>query len=93
MKHVVRWAYDARDLGRVIRRARVERGLTQAELAERLGVNRMTVSRLEAGEAVSMETALRALSESGYAVAVAPKFSTLHLVDAGEEPPGEASDA
>ncbi|GAB2456612.1 hypothetical protein GCM10027062_41100 [Nocardioides hungaricus] len=81
MKQSVRWAYDARELGQVIRRARVERGLTQAELAARLGVNRMTISRLEAGDAVSMETAMRALSESGYALAVAPKFSTLRLAD------------
>lgn len=85
MKHGVRWAYDARELGQILRRARVDQGLTQAELAARLGIGRMTVSRLEAGEAVSMETAMRALSESGYAVAVAPKFSTLQLVDHGEE--------
>ena len=39
----------------------------------------MTISRLEKGEAVSVETALRALSECGYAVAVAPKFARLRL--------------
>lgn len=71
------WAYDARELGRAVRKARRASGITQRDLADRLGVARMTVSRLENGEAVSIETALRALSECGYAVAVAPKFAKL----------------
>jgi len=79
MKHRIRWAYDPREFGEAIRRVRLERGLTQADLGERLGVGRMTISRLEKGEAVSVETALRALSECGYAVAVAPKFARLRL--------------
>ena len=90
MKQNLRWAYDARDLGATLRRARRDRDLTQAELAERLGVTRMTVSRLERGESVSMETALRALSECGYALAVVPKFTTLRVedpaADAGKGP-------
>jgi HTH-type transcriptional regulator/antitoxin HipB len=81
MKHRVRWAYDPKDLGEAIRRARRQRGLTQAELGDRLGVGRMTVSRLEKGESVSVETALRALSECGYAVAIAPKFTQLRIDD------------
>jgi HTH-type transcriptional regulator/antitoxin HipB len=81
MKQRVRWAYDASDLGAVVRRIRTERGLTQADLAERLGVTRMTVSRLEHGDAVSIETTLRALSECGHAVAVAPKFARLRIED------------
>lgn len=68
-----------------MRRARTGKDLTQAELADRLGVTRMTVSRLENGEAVSMETALRALSECGYALAIAPKFSHLRLNNAQVE--------
>lgn len=79
MKHNVWWAYDLADLGNTVRRARRESGMTQLELAERLGVTRMTLSRLEHGEAVSMDTAMRSLSECGYAVAIAPKFSTLTL--------------
>ena len=82
MKHGIRWAYDPRELGDAIRRVRRERGLTQADLGDRLGVGRMTISRLEKGEAVSVETALRALSECGYAVAVAPKFSRLRFDEA-----------
>lgn len=79
MNPIVRWAYDTPELGAVVRGVRREAGFTQAELADRLGVTRMTLSRLEQGDAVSVETALRALSECGYAVAVAPKFSRLLL--------------
>ena len=79
MKQNVWWAYDLADFGNTVRRARRESGMTQLELADRLGVTRMTLSRLEHGEAVSMDTALRSLSECGYAVAIAPKFSTLAL--------------
>ncbi|HSV37616.1 MAG TPA: helix-turn-helix transcriptional regulator [Nocardioidaceae bacterium] len=86
MKQRVRWAYDTRELGDAVRRVRVEQDLTQAELAERLGVVRMTISRLEQGEAVSMDTALRALAECGYAVAIAPKFSRLVIEDDEADP-------
>ena len=38
-----------RDIGKNIRAARVRRGLTQEELAERLHVSRQTVSNYETG--------------------------------------------
>lgn len=69
------WAYTTEELGRAVRRLRTAQGLTQDELAERLGVARMTVSRLERGEPVHLRTALAALAECGHAVAVVPKFS------------------
>lgn len=74
--------YDTVDLGRRIRDLRVGKGMRQDELADRIGVTRMTVSRLERGEAVSLDTALRALSECGHAVAVVPKFTRLAVLDA-----------
>jgi len=84
MKHQVRWAYDAAELGVAIRRVRRDHGLTQAELGDRLGVARMTISRLENGDSVSVETALRALAECGCAMAIAPKFSRLRI-DASDD--------
>lgn len=75
-------AYDSHELGSAIARARRERGLTQADLADRLGVTRTTIIRLEQGAGVSVETALLALSECGHAVAVVPKFSRLTVGDA-----------
>jgi transcriptional regulator with XRE-family HTH domain len=62
-----------------VSRARKQSSLTQAALAERLGVTRTTVTRLEKGESVSIETVLSALSECGYAVAVVPKFSRVRI--------------
>ncbi|WP_107654085.1 helix-turn-helix transcriptional regulator [Nocardia suismassiliense] len=67
-------AVTSGEFGQAVRRAREQRGLNQADLAERLGVTRMTVSRLERGGAVNMETAIRALSECGYETVVVPKF-------------------
>jgi transcriptional regulator with XRE-family HTH domain len=81
MNHSVALVYDTVELGERIRRARQEKGLQQDELADRLGVTRMTVSRLERGQSVSVDTALRALSECGYAVAVAPKFTRVAVLD------------
>ncbi|MDR3661195.1 MAG: helix-turn-helix transcriptional regulator [Mycobacterium sp.] len=73
--------YDTTEFGESIRALRREKGLRQDELADRIGVTRMTISRLERGESVSVDTALRALSECGYAVAVAPKFTRLAVLD------------
>jgi transcriptional regulator with XRE-family HTH domain len=53
--------------------ARKARGLTQAELAERSGVNRMTVGRLEAGLDPRLST-LQALARSlGLELMLVPK--------------------
>ncbi len=82
MYHLAAMVYDTAELGERIRRARHEKGLRQEELGDRLGVTRMTISRLERGEPVSVDTALRALSECGYAIAVAPKFTRLAVLDA-----------
>jgi transcriptional regulator with XRE-family HTH domain len=73
--------YDTAEFGARIRTLRVEKGLRQDELADRIGVTRMTISRLERGESVSVDTAFRALSECGYAVAVLPKFTRVAVLD------------
>jgi transcriptional regulator with XRE-family HTH domain len=81
MNQRVSLVYDTAELGEHIRRARQKRGFQQEELADRIGVTRMTISRLERGESVSVDTALRALSECGVALAVVPKFSRLAVLD------------
>lgn len=75
------WVADPAGLGRVIRDARRGRGLQQADLAERLGVSRMTISRLERGDAVSIDTVLRALAECGVALVAVPKFARIEVTD------------
>ncbi|CAN5384164.1 hypothetical protein BH10ACT9_BH10ACT9_59640 [soil metagenome] len=82
MHHIAALLYDTVELGERIRDSRRKRGLNQDELADRIGVTRMTISRLERGESVSVDTAMRALSECGYALAVAPKFTRLEVLDA-----------
>jgi len=81
MNHVAALVYDTTELGEQIRRVRVQRGLQQDELADRLGVTRMPVSRLVRGQSVSADTAVHALPECGYAGAVAPKFTRVAVLD------------
>ncbi|WP_395794162.1 helix-turn-helix domain-containing protein [Aquimonas sp.] len=53
-------------LGRLIRNARIERGLGVGELAVRLGVSRYTVMNLERGhKAVGSDTLIDVLLELG----------------------------
>ncbi len=81
MYHPVPLVYDTVELGEHVRRARHARGFRQDELAERIGVTRMTISRLERGESVSVDIGLRALSECGIALALVPKFSRVTVLD------------
>lgn len=81
MYHPVPLVYDTVELGEHVRRARQSTGFRQGELADRIGVTRMTISRLERGESVSVDIALRALSECGVALALVPKFSRVTVID------------
>lgn len=72
-------AVDAASLGRSIREARKESGMTQQELAARLGIGRGTVVRLENGEAVSVVVAMKAIRIVGRDVALVPRFSKLQV--------------
>jgi len=74
------WAFTSQELGAALRRYRKDSALSQDGLAERLGVSRMTVSRLERGDAVSLDTAVAALSECGAKLAVVPKSARIRMV-------------
>jgi len=78
---VVARARTPQELGALVRAVRSEKGWQQADLAELTQVSRMTISRLERGEDVGTHTMLRALSECGYSLAVAPKFTRLEPVE------------
>lgn len=84
MYHPVPLVYDTIGFGEHVRRARQDRGFNQDELANRIGVSRMTISRLERGESVSVDIALRALSECGIALALVPKFSRVTTIDGAQ---------
>ena len=53
------------ELGSRISRHRLNQDLSQAELARRAGISLRTVARMEAGEAVQLESFLRLLSALG----------------------------
>ena len=56
----------ARDLGAAVRDARLQRGWTQAELADRINASRQWVVALERGKATAeLGTALRAITALG----------------------------
>ncbi len=57
--------YDAADLGHAVRGLRVRRSWTQTELADWLGVHRVTVAKLERGGSVDLPVALRAIGLLG----------------------------
>jgi transcriptional regulator with XRE-family HTH domain len=53
------------ELGRRLRDARLERNLSQAEVAERAGIGRVTLQRMEAGESPSLANFIRVLRVLG----------------------------
>lgn len=63
--------HNPADVGRAIAGVRAEKGLTQAELAEQLEVDRGYLARLEAGASqLVLERSLRALRRMGARITV-----------------------
>lgn len=62
--------YDATDVGRAVRTLRRRRAWSQSDLAEWLGVHRVTVSKLERGGTVDLPLVVRALSMLGARVTI-----------------------
>jgi HTH-type transcriptional regulator / antitoxin HipB len=64
-------ARTASQIGAIIRRARRNAGLTQAELGKRIGLRQATISKLEAGEpATRLSTLLDALTALGLEIVI-----------------------
>jgi DNA-binding XRE family transcriptional regulator len=59
-----RTAYDALEPAFQIARLRIERGLTQAQLAELVGTKQPSIARFERGDAEPTLTFLRKLAEA-----------------------------
>ncbi len=67
------YARTARDIGLILRDRRRSLHLTQAQLAERAGVSRPTVVRIETGrERAELGVVLRLLAAAGLSVNLAP---------------------
>lgn len=78
------------ELGARLARLRKASGLTQAEAAERAGVNRTTVSRAEQGDNPNLLTVVRLLRVYGRLVALEsfipkPDISPMELVRSRKE--------
>lgn len=58
------------ELGRRLERHRIQRNRTQAETAERAGIGRATLQRLERGESVQMTSMIKLLRELGLLTAI-----------------------
>ena len=63
--HDLGTVYDAVDVGRAVRDLRRRRDWSQSDLAEWLGVHRVTVAKLERGGPVDLPLAIRALALLG----------------------------
>lgn len=72
VQHLRNWlVHNPGDVGRAIAGVRAERGLTQAQLAEELGIDRAYLARLESGaDQLVLERAILALRRMGATVTV-----------------------
>jgi transcriptional regulator with XRE-family HTH domain len=75
---------SARQLGRAVANCRKRRGLTQADLAARIGVDRTTLLSLEAGRTQALERLVRIVAELGYDVALVPRDAEMWLSTADD---------
>lgn len=70
-------ARTEKQLGAVLRRARKQADLTQAELGERISLRQATISKLEDGApATQLRTVMAALSALGLELVIKPRSGT-----------------
>lgn len=74
-------ARGAEGLGKALREQRLERGWTQEQLAEWLGVDRTTIVRMEAGRQPALARFADALSLLGADVLVVPRGAHITIDD------------
>lgn len=61
------------DIGSAVRKARKRQSANQVDLADRAGVSRSTVQRLERGDDVSVDALLSTLAELGLEAILVPR--------------------
>ena len=73
-------SYSLKQTGAFLKKARKEKGYTQDEFAEMLGVSHATLSALENGKGVSSNTLQNALSYLGYKLVILPKSAQARII-------------
>ena len=72
-------AYSYEDIGQFLREARRARGITQAQMAKKLGFSTVTLSALETGKNVSSAKVGRYLQMLGYRMVIVPKSASVEV--------------
>lgn len=75
------WLRGANGAGGALAGMRRSKGMTQAQLAERLGADRTTVVAMEAGRPPGQERFFRAVGWLGYDLVAVPRGSTVTVVE------------
>ena len=73
-------SYSLQQTGAFLKKVRREKGYTQDEFAEMLGVSHATLSALENGKSVSSKTLQNALSYLGLKLVILPKSAQADIV-------------
>ncbi len=72
-------AYSYEEIGQFLREARRARGITQAEMAKKLGFSAVTLSALETGKNVSSVKVENYLQMLGYRMVIVPKTAQVEV--------------
>ena len=80
-KEIDMWTntYSYEDTGRFLREARRARGITQAQMANKLGFSTVTLSALETGKNVSSAKVETYLQMLGYRMVIVPKTAQVEV--------------
>ena len=74
-------AYSYEDIGEFLREARRARGITQIEMARKLGFSSVTLSALETGKNVSAVKVDRYLQQLGFRMVIVPKGADVEVAE------------
>ena len=74
-------AYSYEDIGEFLREARRARGITQIEMAKKLGFSSVTLSALETGKNVSAVKVDRYLQQLGFRMVIVPKGADVEVAE------------
>ncbi|MBQ9003422.1 MAG: helix-turn-helix transcriptional regulator [Eggerthellaceae bacterium] len=72
-------AYSRQDVGAFLRDARREHGISQQQMAAKLGFSPVTLSALETGKNVSADKVERYLQMLGFRLVVVPKTADVEV--------------